>query len=76
MITGVPKEEVTANITLDQQKHFAGIFWMQNFSEGGLPEVSKENFKKLLEMMGGATNQERAKKEAAPAVMSEAKPQQ
>lgn len=72
MITGVPKEEVAASLTLDQQKHFAGIFWKQNFSESGLPEVSKENFKKLLEMMTGV----KEKKEQSPAVMSETPPPQ
>jgi predicted RNA-binding Zn-ribbon protein involved in translation (DUF1610 family) len=51
MITGVPKEEVAGNMTLNQIKHFAGLFWKLNFSDEGLPEVSQQNFKNLLEMM-------------------------
>ncbi len=73
MITGIPKEEIQASITLDQQKHFAGLFWKQNFSEVGLPEESKANFKSLLEMMGasgGKPNQ------ASPAGMTESLPSQ
>jgi hypothetical protein len=51
LITGVPEEEAKAHMTLNQMKHFAGVFWRQNFSDEGLPEVSRANFKKLLEMM-------------------------
>jgi hypothetical protein len=52
MITGIPEEEVKANITLVQIKHFAALFWKQNFSDDGMPEESKENFAKLLKIMG------------------------
>lgn len=51
MITGIPHEEVKANMTLNQIKHFAGLFWKLNFSDDGLPEVSQKNFSKLLGMM-------------------------
>jgi phage FluMu protein Com len=48
---GVPKEEAR-EMTANQVRHFAGIFWEQNFSDAGLPKESRENFQKLLEMMG------------------------
>lgn len=53
MVTGVPKHEVAANMTFSQLKHFAGLFWKLNFSDEGMPEESRENFKRLLGMMRG-----------------------
>jgi hypothetical protein len=52
MITGVPKADVSEGMTFNQMKHFAAIFWKQNFDDEGLPKESKENFKKLLGMIG------------------------
>ena len=70
MITEVPKTEVAATMTLNQIKHFAGKFWQQNFSDDGLPEESKANFTKLLEMIG------MSEKKVSPAVKPiEEKPQ-
>ncbi len=63
MITGVPETEVKASITLKQIKHFAGLFWKQNFSDDEMPEESKANFQKLLKMIGMAPE----KKEESPA---------
>jgi hypothetical protein len=48
MITGIPEAEVKANITLPQIKHFAGIFYKQNFEDDSLPGETKENFGRLL----------------------------
>ena len=61
MITGIPKPEIHANMTLNQIRHFAGLFWRQNFSDEGMPEASRENFKRLLGMIG------KGEKEPAPA---------
>ena len=52
MITGVPADEAKKSMTFKQIKHFAGLFWMQNFSDEGMPEESLANFKKLLKMVG------------------------
>lgn len=49
--TGVSKEDAS-KATINQMKHFAGVFYEQNFSDDGLPRVSSENFQKLLGMMG------------------------
>lgn len=51
MATDIDKVE-TVEMTLNQMKHFAGVFWAQNFSDEGLPKDSQENFQKLLEMIG------------------------
>jgi len=61
MVTGVPKQEVAANMTFAQLKHFAGLFWKLNFSDDGMPKESLENFRRLLGMMGGT---EEVKKES------------
>lgn len=74
IITGIPEEEVKANMTLDQLQHFAGLFWKLNFSGVGLPEESKENFKNLQGTMRGKP--EKQKKEAAPAEITEGQPPQ
>jgi len=71
MICNVQKVEVQANMTLKQMKHFAGIFYSQNFSDEGLPEESKANFKKLLGMIGmgkeaPAENKEETKTKTTP----------
>jgi hypothetical protein len=52
MITGVPADEAKKSMTFKQIKHFAGLFWMQNFSDEGMPEESLANFQKLLKMVG------------------------
>ncbi len=65
LITGIPSEEVKANMTFNQIKHFAGLFWKLNFSEDGLPKESKENFSNLLGMIGMGAPQQ-AKKEESP----------
>ena len=52
VITGIPEHESKANMTYNQLRHFAGVFWKQNFSDEGLPEASLENFQKLLGMLG------------------------
>ena len=65
IITGVPATNAKAAMTLNQIKHFAGLFWKLNFSEEGLPKESKANFTKLLEMIGMGEEQ---KKVASPAV--------
>jgi hypothetical protein len=75
-ITGVPGAEVKASMTLKQIKHFAGLFWKLNFSEGGMPEESQANFERLLEMMGEkAGKKTEAKTEISPAEKIEDKPQ-
>lgn len=51
MATDIEENE-TADMTLNQMKHFAGVFWEQNFSDDGLPKESQENFQKLLGMLG------------------------
>jgi hypothetical protein len=66
MITSVPEEEVKANMTMNQIKHFAGLFWKLNFSDEGLPEVSQANFKRLLGMMGAQTETSPAEKKESP----------
>jgi len=70
MITGVPKDEVKASMTLSQIKHFAGLFWKLNFGNEGMPGESQENFKKLLEMMGAVEE-----KKTSPAEKTEERPQ-
>ena len=70
MITGVPKDEVKASMTLKQIKHFAGLFWKQNFGDEGMPGESHENFKRLLGMM--ETGEEK-KTETSPAEKPEEK---
>jgi hypothetical protein len=72
MITGVPKDEVKASMTLNQIKHFAGLFWKLNFGNEGMPGESQENFKRLLGMMGAG---EEKKTETSPAEKTEEKPQ-
>ena len=52
MIAGVPKDDVGKGMTFNQMRHFAAVFWKQNFDDEGLPKESKENFKKLLGMIG------------------------
>jgi hypothetical protein len=72
MITGVPKAEVKASMTLNQIKHFAGLFWKLNFGDAGMPEESQANFEKLLGMMGA---EKRKEAETSPAEKREEKPQ-
>lgn len=65
MITTLPSEEVKANMTLSQIKHFAGVFWKQNFTDDGLPPESLENFRSLLRKFGPEKAPE-VKKEETP----------
>lgn len=51
-ILGVDAADIKAGLTVNQIRHFAGVFWKQNFSDDGLPQVSKENFTRLLKTMG------------------------
>ena len=62
MITDVPKEEVAKVMTFNQMRHFAAVFWKQNFDDTGLPEESRRNFRKLLGLMGLGTAQAEEKK--------------
>jgi len=66
MVLGIPKEEIREKITFPQLKHLAAVFYQQNFSTDGLPQESRENFQKLLGMIGlgkatPAANQEETK---------------
>ncbi|RPJ11174.1 MAG: hypothetical protein EHM36_01980 [Deltaproteobacteria bacterium] len=67
IITGLNETEIKAKITVNQIKHFAGLFWKQNFSDEGLPGESKGNFQKLLGMFGMG-EEAKKKSEAAPPV--------
>jgi len=66
MITTLTPEEIKTNMTLNQIKHFAGVFWKQNFTGDGLPPESLENFQNLLRKFGPEKPPE-AKKAMPPA---------
>ena len=68
MITEVPKEEVAKVMTFNQMRHFAAVFWKQNFDDTGLPEESRRNFKKLLGLMGLGNPQAEEKKAETPSL--------
>jgi hypothetical protein len=74
MITSLPPEEIKANMTLNQIKHFAGVFWKQNFTDDGLPAESVENFQNLLRKFGPEKPAEEKKAETPPAEKIEASP--
>lgn len=64
IILGIPKAEAQMHMTLNQIKHFAAVFWKQNFSDEGLPGETKSNFEKLL-LMFGLTREEKKAPTAA-----------
>jgi hypothetical protein len=72
MITALPPEEIKANMTLNQIKHFAGVFWKQNFTDEGLPAESLENFRGLLRKFGPEKQMEQRKEETPSAENTEA----
>jgi hypothetical protein len=76
MITGLTPEEIKANMTLNQIKHFAGVFWKQNFTNDGLPPESLENFQELLRRFGPEKQVEQKKAETSPAEKSNGSPAQ
>jgi len=71
LITGVPKHDSAGSMTLNQIKHFAGLFWKQNFSDDGLPPESRENFTKLLKMIGMGPPEKNQTKPESSAVSPE-----
>jgi len=76
MITSLTPEEIKANMTLNQIKHFAGVFWKQNFTDDGLPPESLENFRSLLRKFGPEKQPEEKKAETPPAERIDASPAQ
>ena len=65
---GVPQETVKKEMTLNQIKYFAGVFWRQNLSEEGLPAGSLEDFQGLLGMLGLGSPAVKEKTQQAPPV--------
>jgi hypothetical protein len=75
MITGIPEAEVKANMTLPQIKHFAGVFYRQNFEDDSLPVETKENFGRLLTKILPGKKQEGATEKKPESSTAEKPPQ-